>query len=230
MDHASEAFIINAIKETYPDHRIYAEESGLDAQDSDYLWLIDPLDGTANYVHGIPVYSVSIAVKKKNQLVAGVVYHVESNELFYAESGKGAFLNGQPIRVSQTRSLDKAMLGTGFPWRSKPYIDNYIKTFHQMFFEAAGMRRMGSAAIDLSYVACGRLDGFWEMHLRSYDIGAGILLTREAGGIVSDFTGGNTCLNSGNILAANPHVHRQLLEVTREHLCQVPGIDDSQVC
>ncbi|MBN2105449.1 inositol monophosphatase [bacterium] len=230
MDHASENLIINAIKKSYPNHRIYAEESGMDDQNSDYIWLIDPLDGTANYVHGIPWYSVSIAVQKKNRLLAGVVYHVEYNELFSAELGQGAFLNGKPIHVSHRESLDRAMLGTGFPWRSKPYIDAYVKTFHQMFFNAAGMRRMGSAAIDLSYVACGRLDGFWEMHLRPYDIGAGILLTQEAGGQITDFTGGSTHLNSGNIVAANPLVHRQLLEVTRKHLIKVPGIDSIQDC
>jgi len=225
MDHASEKLIIESIKQHYPGHQIYAEESGMDSQDSEYLWLIDPLDGTANYVHGIPFYSVSIAIQKGNQILAGVVYNVECNELFTAEQSQGAFLNGEPVHVSERPSLDKAMLGTGFPWRSKPHIAAYVNTFHQMFLHSAGMRRMGSAAIDLSYVACGRLDGFWEMHLRPYDIGAGILLTKEAGGTVTDFIGEDTCLNSGNIVAGNPKVHEQLLQITRKHLSEVPGTD-----
>jgi myo-inositol-1(or 4)-monophosphatase len=230
MDHASEALIIKTIKATYSDHRIYAEESGSDCTDSDFLWLIDPLDGTANYVHGIPFYSVSIAVQHRGNLLAGVVNHVEQRELVWAGRGTGAFMNGNPIRISGRRTLGEAILGTGFPWRSKPYIDAYVKTFQHMFSSAAGMRRMGSAAIDLSYVACGRLDGFWEMHLRPYDIGAGTLMIEEAGGVVTDFLGLPHALTSGNIVAANPHVHRELLNVTRQHLAGVPGINGIKNC
>jgi myo-inositol-1(or 4)-monophosphatase len=230
MDHASEAMIINTIKKAYPDHRIYAEESGLDCADSDFLWLIDPLDGTANYVHGIPFYSVSIAVQHRGILLAGVVNHVEQEELFWASRGGGAFMNGNPIRTSRRCTLSESILGTGFPWRSKPYIDAYVKTFQHMFSSAAGMRRMGSAAIDLSYVACGRLDGFWEMHLRPYDIAAGILMTEEAGGLVTDFSGFSHALTSGNIVAANSHVHSELINVTRQYLAEVPGIDGIKDC
>lgn len=229
-DDEAETLIIESIKKIYPHHRIYAEESGLDCADSDFLWLIDPLDGTANYVHGIPFYSVSIAVQHKSQLLAGVVNHVEQGELFWASRGGGAFMNGNPIRVSKRTGLSEAILGTGFPWRSKPYIDAYVKAFQHMFSSAAGMRRMGSAAIDLSYVACGRLEGFWEMHLRPYDIGAGILMTEEAGGFVTDFTGLPHALSSGNIVAASPSMHRELIDVTRKYLAHVPGIGGIKDC
>ncbi|MBN1782017.1 inositol monophosphatase [bacterium] len=228
MDHASEKHIISLIRRDFPDHRIMAEESGSDGDTGEYRWLIDPLDGTANYVHGIPFYSVSIAIEHGGRLMAGVVYHVELNEMFSAEPGQGAMLNGEPVRVSDRKGLDKAMLGTGFPWRSKPYIGAYMDTFQHLFMQSAGMRRMGSAAIDLSYVACGRLDGFWEMHLRPYDIGAGILMVREAGGVVSDFNGADTSLASGNVVAANPEIHRQMLEITGQHLSDVPGVDAIQ--
>ncbi len=230
MDHASEALILKAIRNAFPEHQIYAEESGADCRESDYLWLIDPLDGTANYVHGIPFYSVSIAVQYKKEIIAGVVYHVEQEELFHAGLNQGAWLNGEPVHVSTRPSLGQSMLGTGFPWRSKPYIDAYVKAFHHMFSCAAGMRRMGSAAIDLSYVACGRLDGFWEMHLRPYDIAAGVLLTREAGGIVTDFNGSASVVSSGNVVASNPVIHEQFLDVTSRFLSKVPGVGNLDSC
>jgi len=221
LDHLSEEAIIRKIKQSYPDHIIHAEESGEDSQKSPYRWLIDPLDGTANYVHNIPVYAVSIALTMEDEIEIGVVHYPERKEMFWAVAGEGAFLNGRPIHVSSRKEMAYSMLATGFPWRSKPWIDPYMDCFKDLFIKAAGLRRMGSAAIDLAYTAWGRFDGFWEMKLSPWDIAAGIVMVREAGGVVTDFRGENNYLPSGNVVAGNPDIHRQILEVTRRHLSEI---------
>jgi len=220
-DHASEQKIIEIIRTHFPDHSIHAEESGSDSIQSDSEWFIDPLDGTANFVQGIPFFSVSLALVQDEKIQVGVVYDPLHNELFHAVHGQGAWLNQNPIHVSEKNDLSKAMLTTGFPWRSKSYLDEYVKSFKAIFMPVAGARRMGSAALDLSYTACGRFDGFWEMQLKPWDIGAGILILQEAGGVVSDFKGGADYFKTGNLIAANPSIHAQLTELIRDTLSGV---------
>lgn len=221
LDRRSERAIIRRIKENFPDHVINAEESGEEVHESPYRWIIDPLDGTANYVQGIPMFGVSVALMREDEILLGVVSHPDRNELFWAVKGEGAFLNEQPIRVSAKEEMAYSMLASGFPWRSKDYLDPYMACFKELFLDAAGIRRMGSAAIDLAYTACGRFDGFWEMKLCPWDIAAGILLVQEAGGMVTDFHGGVNYLASGNVVAGNPILHGKILEVTQRHLLKI---------
>ena len=218
LDRRSEKAIIQKIKENFSDHLIHAEESGKEEKRSEYRWLLDPLDGTANYVHGIPLYGVSIAVLKGERIITGVVFDPSRDEMFWAREGKGAYLNGKAIHVSLKKKPGDAMLATGFPWRSKNNLDAYLDSFRKLFVEYSGIRRMGAASIDLAYTACGRIDGFWEMKLGPWDIAAGLLLIREAGGIATDFHGGDTCLTSGNVVAGNSDIHGNILKVTREFL------------
>jgi myo-inositol-1(or 4)-monophosphatase len=221
LDHRSEEAIIARIRRSFPGHAIQAEESGIAEGESDYRWTIDPLDGTNNYVHGVPVYSVSIAVSRNDEMVTGVVFDPAHGEMFWAVKGEGAFLNGSMIRVSQKEALGDAFLASGFPWRSKQYLELYLDSFRVLFSGSAGVRRMGSAAIDLSYTACGRFDGFWEMKLKPWDIAAGVLIVREAGGVVSDFIGEGQYMKTGNLLAANPHIFPEMLQIVKTHLAGV---------
>jgi len=221
VDRRSEQAIIQKIRAHFPDHIIHAEESGKENRRSPYRWLIDPLDGTANYIQKIPVYAISIALIEDNEIITGVVFDPNRDEMFWAERGKGAFLNGQRIHVSNKEKMDYSMLASGFPWRSKEYLDPYLDCFKELFLAAAGIRRMGSAAMDLAYTACGRFDGFWEMKLGPWDIAAGILLVEEAGGVVTDFHGERACLKNGNVVAGNPGVHKIVLEVTQRHLSNI---------
>ena len=221
LDHKSEEAIIEHIKSVFPDHSICAEETGFDGHSSEFQWIIDPLDGTTNYVHGIPFFSVTVALVHHKEILAGVVLDPIRKEEFWAVKGEGAYLNDQQIHVGQKDSLHSTLLGTGFPWRSKQYWDAFIVSFNVFFENAAGVRRMGSAAIDLSYTACGRFDGFWEMKLKPWDIAAGILILKEAGGIVTDFIGGSDYMESGNVVAANPKVHAKMVEITKQYLAGV---------
>lgn len=218
LDNRSEQAIIDRIKASYPDHIIHAEESGVDSRDSSYRWVIDPLDGTANYVQSIPIYGISIALLREGRIILGVVYHPERDEMFWAEQDEGAYLNGERICVSSRDDIAYSMLASGFPWRSKRYLDDYLGCFKELFNAAAGIRRMGAAAIDLAYTACGRFDGFWELRLGPWDIAAGILLILEAGGAVTDFQGGTDYLKSGNVVAGNKEIHRIVLEVVGRYL------------
>lgn len=218
MDHRSEEAIIQTIKRSFPDHHIHAEESGADSSTSPYRWFIDPLDGTTNYVHGVAVFSVSIAAAVDGETVVGVVLDPVQKEMFWAAKGRGAYLNADPIRVSDKKTLEECFLASGFPWRSKQYIDAYLDSFREFFSRTAGVRRMGSAAIDLAYTACGRFDGFWEMKLKPWDISAGVLILREAGGVASDFLGGDRFMETGNLVATNPFVYPKMLEVVKKHL------------
>lgn len=218
LDKRSEAAIIRTIRAAYPDHAVQAEESGWDREGASVRWIIDPLDGTANYVQSIPVFAVSIAAVEGDELKTGVIFDPVHDELFWAEKGGGAFLNGRPIHVSAKKEMAYSMLASGFPWRSKAQIRPYLTCFRELFLEAAGIRRMGAAAIDLAYTACGRFDGFWEMKLHAWDIAAGILIIEEAGGRATDFEGGRNFLQTGNVVAGNIHVHPQILKVVRSHL------------
>ncbi|MDH5517869.1 MAG: inositol monophosphatase [Gammaproteobacteria bacterium] len=217
VDQKAESVIINTLKQAFPEHSILAEESG-QRGDSEYQWIIDPLDGTTNYLHGFPQFSISIALKIKGKLSLGVVYDPLRQELFTASAGDGAYLNNRRIRVSKQSSLSGALLGTGFPYKDQRYLDAYLNMFKTFFPETAGIRRAGSAALDLAYVACGRLDGFWEIGLQSWDIAAGALLVREAGGIITDFSANEDYLDNGNVIAANPKVFNQMLKNLEPHI------------
>ena len=212
LDHRSEQIIIKKIKETFPDHIIYAEESGEEGEGSAYRWIIDPLDGTTNYVQGIPFYAISIALVVEDVIQLGVVYSPEHEELFHSIRSRGAYLNNQRIFVSKKEILEGCVLATGFPWRSKMYIDAYLSTFRELFQKVDGIRRFGSAAMDLCYTACGRYDGFWEMKLKPWDIAAGVLIVQEAGGVVTDFQGKYQYMESGNVVASNGRIQEQLIQ------------------
>ncbi|MEO8467140.1 MAG: inositol monophosphatase family protein [Gammaproteobacteria bacterium] len=210
VDQAAEAVIIEVIREYYPDHAILAEESGATG-DNDYQWIIDPLDGTTNYVHGFPVFSVSIAVANRGEIEHGVVYDPLRQEIFSASRGQGAQLDGRKIRVSKRTTLPEALVATGFPYRANlKYLDRYLSMLKAVMLETAGVRRPGSAALDLCYVAAGRVDAFFEFGLSKWDIAAGALIIREAGGRISDFHGNDTYLESGNIVAGNPKTYAAL--------------------
>jgi myo-inositol-1(or 4)-monophosphatase len=210
VDHAAEQAIIATLSEAYPDHAVLAEESGA-AGDSEYVWIVDPLDGTTNFLHGFPQYAVSIGLQHRGQMTQAVVYDVVHNELFTATRGRGAFVNDRRISVSSRTKLQDALLGTGFPYREFGRIDQYLALFKAFAKGTAGMRRPGSASLDLAYVAAGRLDGFFEMGLAPWDMAAGSLLVLEAGGLVGDFKGDEGYLESGDIVCGNPKVFAQMI-------------------
>ena len=212
VDHASERAIIEYIQRKFPAHRILAEEGGEIGGSGIYQWIIDPLDGTTNYIHGVRVFGVSVAVKRVNELVAGVVYDPMRGETFAAARGHGAYLNGAPIHVSSHAQLHQCLLATGFPFRTKELIDPYLQSFKRFFEQAQDIRRMGSASIDLAYVAAGRFDGFWELNLSRWDIAAGVLLIKEAGGTVSGFHPSEDFWETGNIIASNGQIHNRIME------------------
>jgi myo-inositol-1(or 4)-monophosphatase len=217
IDRNAEALIIQELRARFPDHSILAEESGAQGR-GDYQWVIDPLDGTTNYLHGFPQFSVSIALKHKGQLECGVVYDPLREEMYSAARGQGAQLNDRRIRVANRPSLDGALIGTGFPFRDQRHIDAYLGMFKDMTLATAGLRRPGSAALDLAYVAAGRTDGFWEIGLSQWDCAAGALLIMEAGGTVTDLGGGKSFLDTGNLVAGNLKVHRAMLDLLARHL------------
>ena len=221
VDRKAEEQIIFTLRKAYPDHAILAEESGLDEGDnSEYQWIIDPLDGTTNFLHGFPQFAVSIALKYKGRLEVAVVFDPVKNELFTAARGDGAQLNERRIRVSPQKGLPGALLGTGFPFKHPQHLDTYLKTFKAVHPDTAGIRRAGSAALDLAYVAAARLDGFWELGLNSWDMAAGVLLIREAGGIVTDFSGNANYLETGNVIAGAPKLFPELFETITPHLTE----------
>ena len=217
IDKAAEEAIIGVLKAAYPDHAILAEESGASG-DSDYVWIIDPLDGTTNFIHGFPQYCVSIALAPKGLLTHAVVYDPTRNELFTAVKGGGAYLNDRRIRVSKRVKLNEVLLGTGFPFRYFEHVDAYLGILRDMMHKTAGVRRPGAAALDLAWVAAGRIDGFWELGLSPWDMAAGALLITEAGGLVGDLSGESDYMNTGNIVGGNPKVFVQLLQIVAPHL------------
>ncbi|MBM2829432.1 MAG: Inositol-1-monophosphatase [Gammaproteobacteria bacterium] len=212
VDRQAEAIIIDTIHKAYPNHAILAEESGPQGN-NDYQWIIDPLDGTTNFLHGFPQFAVSIALQHKGVLTQAVVYDPLRQELFTSSRGDGAYLNDRRIRVSRQKYLEGALLGTGFPFKEQQRFEQYLDTFRALSSLTAGIRRAGSAALDLAYVACGRLDGFWEFGLEPWDIAAGALLIEEAGGMISDISGEEDYLNVGDILCGNPQVYKDLVKV-----------------
>ena len=214
VDQEVEQVLIETIREKFPSHGILAEESG-DSPGDDFTWIIDPLDGTSNFIHGFPHYAISIALRHKSVIEQAVIYDPIREELFTASRGDGAQLNNRRMRVSTNKNIDGAFLGTGFPFKNKAILDSYLNNFKILFSQAAGIRRAGSAALDLAYVAAGRLDGFWEYGLNIWDIAAGILLIKEAGGIVSDMQGSENYLDSGDIVAGNPHIFKQMVRVLK---------------
>jgi len=214
VDQQAEREIIAILRKAYPGHGILAEESG--AHDGDeFQWIIDPLDGTTNFLHGFPQFAVSIALRHRGRLQQAVVYNPLSQELFTASRGAGALLNDRRMRVSSRRGLEGALLGTGFPFKAQLYLDPYLDMFRALFPQTAGIRRAGSAALDLAFVAAGRLDGFWEIGLSIWDMAAGVLLIQEAGGLCSDFVAGHDFLDNGNLVAGNPKVFAELLKTIR---------------
>lgn len=215
VDKHSEKCIIDIIKTHYPYHSIISEEVGELMQDSDYQWIIDPIDGTVNFAHGIPLCCVSIGLKYKEDLLLGVVYNPMMNELFFAEKGKGAFLNDNPIHVSTKSDFRKACLVTGFPYKWPNTSEHPIKVFERFILEGLPVRRLGSAAIDLCWVACGRFDGFWEYNLSSWDVAAGYLIVQEAGGIITNFDGDPYSVFDKQTLATNGHIHNEMLRLIK---------------
>jgi len=210
VDRIAESEIVKILLAAYPGHGILAEESGT-RDGTDYVWIIDPLDGTTNFLHGYPQFAVSIALKQRGRLEHAVVFDPLKNELFTASRGDGAQLNDRRIRVSAVSELGYALLGTGFPFKSHEYLEEWINTLRSLLLQTSGIRRAGSAALDLAHVACGRFDGFWEFGLNPWDMAAGALLIQEAGGLVGDFAGGQDFLISGNIVAGNPKIFSLLL-------------------
>jgi myo-inositol-1(or 4)-monophosphatase len=224
VDKASEKEIIYHLRKAYPDHRITGEETGTTgSEDSDYEWIIDPLDGTTNFIHGIPHFAISIACIHKGQIEHAVVLDPIKREEFTASRGRGAALNGRRLRVSSRRGLDGALIGTGIPF-SGFAMDNmtpYLAALQEIAGQTAGIRRPGAASLDLAYVAAGRFDGFWEMNLQQWDIAAGVLLVKEAGGLISDFRGGNDFLNTGHVVCASPKVFKPLLQIVGKHMSKI---------
>ena len=214
VDRRAELLIIDTLRKAYPDHAILAEESGRQ-EGGDYQWIIDPLDGTTNFLHGFPQFAISVALKHKGILEQGIIYDPLRQELFTASRGDGAHLDGRRIRVAQLNSLEGSLIGTGFPFRSLDRLDSYIEVFRELTAVTAGIRRAGAASLDLAYVASGRLDGFWEYGLEQWDIAAGALLIREAGGFISDIDSDSPWTDGGNVVAGNLAVHDCLLEVIR---------------
>ncbi|MBX3647821.1 MAG: inositol monophosphatase [Rhodocyclaceae bacterium] len=217
VDKAAEEAIIGVLKEAYPEHAILAEESGASG-DSEYVWIIDPLDGTTNFIHGVPQYAISIALAHKGVLTHAVVYDPTKNELFTAVKGGGAYLNERRIRVSKRIKLNEVIVGTGFPFRYFEHVDAYMGMLRDFMHKTAGVRRPGAAALDLAWVAAGRFDGFWELGLSPWDMAAGALLIAEAGGLVGDLSGEANYLETGNIVGGNPKVFVQLLQIIAPHL------------
>ena len=217
-DNTSEKFITSELKKHFPEIPILAEETGYSSDNtSEYKWIIDPLDGTKNFIHSIPYFCISIGLEKNNSNVFGMVYAPLQNELFYAEKGKGAFLNDKLISVSPLDNFSESFISTGFPFKSRENSAHYFNTFQSIFSNVTNVRRCGAAALDLAYVACGRYDGFWELGLSPWDISAGICLIEEAGGKVTDFYNSSHSLENGTIIAGNTLVHKNLYSHIHEN-------------
>lgn len=228
VDHAAEAAIIEVLAKAYPDHDFLGEETGIagatakGAITSEYVWIIDPLDGTTNFIHGFPQFAVSIGLSFRGQITQAVIYDPSRNDLFVASKGKGAMLNDRRIRVSARDKLDESLIGTGFPFRNFESLEMYIAMFKELTQKTAGLRRPGAASLDLAYVACGRLDGFFEIGLMPWDIAAGSLLVTEAGGLMGDFKGDADYLFHENIIAGGPKIFGQLVNTLSRYACPSP--------
>lgn len=220
VDRASEQRIIEGLQKRYPEHCFLGEENGLiEGKDKDYVWVIDPLDGTTNFIHGIPQFAISIALKVRGQTQVGVIINPVSKDEFTATRGRGAQFNGRRMRVSNQTKLEHALLATGFPFRpdQKRFIEPYMNIFSEFTQNTAGIRRAGAAALDLAYVAAGRYDGFWEFGLSEWDMAAGALMVTEAGGLISDPKGGADYLKSGHVVCAPPKLFKTMLQTIHTH-------------
>jgi len=219
VDISAEQAIVEVLQKSYPNHTIIGEECGLiQGSENDFQWIIDPLDGTTNFIKGIPHFAVSIALKVKGKLDQSVIYDPIRGELFTASRGKGAQLNGFRIRVQNHKELNGTIIATGFPFKQKQHTNAYMEMFKTLFTKASDVRRAGSPALDLAYVAAGRIDGFFEIGLKPWNTAAGELLVIEAGGLVTDFVGGHNQVNSGNIVAGSPRLLKEILKDIRPHL------------
>jgi myo-inositol-1(or 4)-monophosphatase len=216
-DRNAEEAIIQVLRDKYPHHAILAEESG-SHDGNEYQWIIDPLDGTTNYLHGFPQFSISIALLVKNRLEIGLVYDPLKEEMFTASRGEGALLNDHKIRVTNRKGLEGALLGTGIPYRDFRFSSHYMGMLQDLIQETAGIRRPGSAALDFAYVAAGRLDGFWELGLAQWDFAAGALLVQEAGGVVTDIAGGDRYMETGNVIAGGLKIQNAIQQRVKPHL------------
>jgi myo-inositol-1(or 4)-monophosphatase len=216
-DRASEERILDLLRGRFPDHRIVTEESGSLGGTDDHQWFVDPLDGTTNFLQGLPIYGISIACRAKGRTIAGVVFDPERDDLFAARRGEGAWWNGEPIHVSSRTGLEDAFLATGYPFKAKKALDTYLEVFRAVFLRARAIRRCGAAALDLAYTAAGVFDGLFEFRLSPWDIAAGALLIEEAGGRVSDLDGGGRYLLTGNVIAGSQGVHQDLVVAVGRH-------------
>jgi len=216
VDRWSEAVIMQTIREKFPHHLFLSEETLKQEGNGDYRWIIDPLDGTTNFIHSYPMFSVSIALEYQNEIILGVVFDPLRDELFHAVKGRGSFLNNSRIFVSDITLAKNCLIATGFPFKKKEMTDLYLDAFRKIFEHVSDIRRAGSAAIDLAYIAAGRVEGFFELNLSPWDIAAGSLLISEAGGIISDFGGGKEYLSTGNVVAGNNKIHAELLKSIRQ--------------
>ena len=219
-DKMSDDLIIAAINSSFPDHGILSEESPAQNSQAKLRWIIDPLDGTTNYAHGYPVFCVSIALENEGVIILGVIYDPLRDDLFIAERGKGAYLNGKKLKVSKTTTLSRSLLATGFPYDIRVSKDNNINHFNMMAVEAQAIRRAGAAALDIAYLAAGRFDGFWELKLMPWDMAAGCLMVKESGGIISNMSGGKWDIFSPNVLISNGLIHEQMIRVFKTS-CQI---------
>ncbi len=213
VDKAAEEAIIETLSEAYPNHGFLAEESGELLNNSDHIWIIDPLDGTTNFIHGFPQYAISIALSVNGVIQQAVVYDPNRDELFSASKGAGAYVDRRRLRVASQIKLENALIGTGFPYRQDQDVDQYLKIFAEMTRQCAGLRRPGAASLDLAYVAAGRYDGFFESELKPWDMAAGALIITEAGGLVGNYRGEEGFLESGEIMAGNPRIFAQMAQV-----------------
>jgi len=218
VDRAAEATIVDTLHRAYPSHTILAEEGTEHEGDGRHRWIIDPLDGTTNFLQGLPHFAVSIALEVDGRLDQAVIYDPAKNDLFTASRGSGAMLNDRRIRVSERRDLDGSVLSTGFPFKAPELMEPQFDLMRAFLRQTSGMRRWGAAALDLAYVACGRYDGYWELFLKPWDIAAGLLLVQEAGGISSDLHGGDDIFATGHVLSAPPRIHRAMLREIRERI------------
>jgi len=219
VDKMAEQAIVETLLEAYPDHAILAEEGGAQGE-SEYVWIIDPLDGTTNFLHGFPQFAVSIGLQHKGVLNQAVIFDPTRNELYTATRGRGAYLNDRRLRVSKQTRLEDALIGTGFPYSDFSFMEAYMKMFLELMPKTAGLRRPGAASLDLAYVAAGRYDGFWEAGLKRWDMAAGVLLIQESGGLVTDFDGGENYMATGNVIGGNPKIFSQLLQVIQPHMTE----------
>ncbi len=217
IDKESEKLLVKALSELMPEAGFITEEKTIQKLGERFNWIIDPLDGTTNFVHEIPVFSISIALQEEQEIVLGVVYEINRDELFYSWKNGGVFMNNQEIRVSKQKELSESVLATGFPYTNFEHVDAYLKLLGIMMQESQAIRRMGSAAVDLAYVACGRFGGYFEFNINSWDIAAGMFLVRQAGGIVSNFAGGGDVFGTRQMVATNGEVHQPLLNLINQY-------------